>query len=79
METKVKAPKYENGTLICPNCGLPLVGVEVTYFRIECFVCKQPVGKIPINIMKKLFDDTPAPLLKEWLIEMVAARNKKCC
>lgn len=70
VKEKVKAPKYKNGTLICPYCHFPLVGVEETHLKIKCFICNKVVGKIPIEIMKRIFDDTPVSLLKEWLIEM---------
>jgi len=78
METKekIKPPKYKDGTLICPHCNLPLVGVEETYFKIRCFICNGIVDKIPIKIMKKMFDDTPASLLKEWLIEMKSVKGR---
>jgi len=67
---KLKIPLYKDGMLICPHCGFPLEGVEETYFEIKCFICKQPVGKIPIATMKKMLDDTSVSLLKEWLVEM---------
>jgi len=66
----VKSPEYQDGTLICPYCHMPLIGYEETYLTIKCSICKNAVGKVSIEILKKMFDDIPASLLKEWKTEM---------
>jgi len=43
--------------------------------KLKCAVCQKPLGKLPISTLKKMFDDFPKDLAKEWKLEMEARKN----
>jgi hypothetical protein len=45
---------------------MPLLTVEETHLKLKCAVCQKPLGKLPISTLKKMFDDFPKDLAKEW-------------
>jgi len=69
MENKLKPPIYRDGMLFCPYCQSPLLTIEETHLRFKCVVCQKPLGKLTISTLKKMFDDFPKELAKEWLLE----------
>lgn len=69
MENKLKPPIYRDGMLFCPYCHSPLLTIEETHLRFKCAVCQKPLGKLTISTLKKMFDDFPKELAKEWLLE----------
>lgn len=75
MENRLKPPIYKNGILFCPYCRLPLLAIEETHFKFKCAVCQKPLGKLTIATLKKMFDDFPRDLAKEWMLEMEARKK----
>ncbi|MBX5321765.1 MAG: hypothetical protein QHH12_02780 [Candidatus Bathyarchaeota archaeon] len=75
MENRLKPPIYKNGILFCPYCRSPLLTIEETHFKFKCAVCQKPLGKLTITTLKKMFDDFPKELAKEWMLEMEARKN----
>lgn len=69
MESKLKSPIYSEGMLFCPYCRSPLLSIEEAHFKFKCAVCQKPLGKLAISTLKKMFDDFPKELAKEWLLE----------
>jgi uncharacterized Zn finger protein (UPF0148 family) len=65
-----KPPLYRDGELICPNCKTPLLTDEGLDGKFYCAFCKREVGRLTEETMKRMVDDFPAELLREWLIEM---------
>jgi len=43
--------------------------------KLKCAVCQKPLGKLPISTLKKMFDDFPKDLAKEWKLEMEARKR----
>ncbi len=72
MENRLKSPIYKNGILFCPYCRSPLLTIEETHFKFKCAVCQKPLGKLTIATLKKMFNDFPKELAKEWMLEMEA-------
>ena len=66
---KPKPPIYRNGELICPHCKAPLLTEERADGRFYCIFCKNEIAKLTEETMKKMIDDFPDELLKEWIIE----------
>jgi len=69
MESKLKPPIYEKGILFCPYCNSPLLSIEETHWKFRCAVCQKTLGRLTISTLKKMFDDFPKELAKEWLLE----------
>lgn len=61
---------YEDGELICPHCRYPLFSVENRMGEYECFLCGGLIDKLTDEVMRKMLDDFPDELLREWQIEM---------
>lgn len=64
-----KPPIYRGGELICPHCNTPLLTEEGVDGKFYCKFCKENVGRLTDETMKKMADDFPADLLREWMIE----------
>lgn len=75
MEGKLKTPIYRDGILFCPYCRSPLLTIEETHFRFKCAVCQKPLGKLTVATLKRMFDDFPKELAKEWMLEMEARKK----
>jgi transposase-like protein len=75
MENKLKSPIYKDGMLFCPYCNSPLLTIEETHLRFKCAVCQKPLGKLTMAVLKRMFDDFPKELAKEWLLEMREQRK----
>ena len=75
MKSRLKSPIYRDGMLFCPYCRMPLLTVEETHLKLKCAVCQKPLGKFPISTLKKMFDDFPKDLAKEWKLEMEARKR----
>lgn len=65
-------PLYKDGELICPHCHFPLLMVENRKGEFQCFLCRKKVGRLSEEVMKKMLDDFPGEVLREWEIEMEA-------
>ena len=68
-----KPPIYRDGELICPHCETPLLADEGLDGRFYCTFCKEEVGRLTDDTMKKMADDFPADLLREWMIETTSS------
>ena len=66
---KPKAPVYRDGELVCPHCGTPLLTEETADGRFRCVFCGGEVSRLTEETMKKMIDDFPKRLIKEWLVE----------
>jgi len=66
---KPKPPIYRDGELLCPHCQTPLLTEEGVDGKFYCAFCKREVGRLTEETMKKMVDDFPEKLLKEWMIE----------
>ncbi|MEM1564132.1 MAG: hypothetical protein QW161_05625 [Candidatus Bathyarchaeia archaeon] len=75
MESGLKSPIYMDGILFCPYCHLPLLTIEETHFRFKCAVCQKPLGKLTVATLKRMFDDFPKEMAKEWILEMKARKK----
>jgi len=64
-----KPPIYRDGELICPHCKIPLLTEEGVDGKFYCIFCKKDVGRLTDETMKRMADDFPADLLREWMIE----------
>jgi len=65
-----KSPIYKNGMLICPYCFAPLLAIEETHFKLKCAICGKQLGKLNVSVIKKIAENFPKELAKEWLIEI---------
>ncbi|MEM4701739.1 MAG: hypothetical protein QXZ51_06310 [Candidatus Bathyarchaeia archaeon] len=75
MKGKLKSPIYRDGILFCSYCRSPLLTIKETYFRFKCAVCQRPLGKLTMATLKRMFDDFPKELAKEWTLEMEARKK----
>jgi hypothetical protein len=57
---------------------MPLLTVEETHLKLKCAVCQKLLGKFPTSTPKKMFDDFPKDLAKEWSLEMEARKRLSC-
>ena len=72
MKSREPSPLYseEYGMLICPHCKYPLLTVETRKGDFKCVLCKKRVGRLSVEVMRRMLDDFPSELLREWQIEM---------
>lgn len=77
MENRLKSPIYKNGMLFCPYCRSPLLTIEETHLRLKCAVCQKLLGKLSMATLKKMFDDFPKELAREWILEMEEQKKLK--
>ena len=68
-----KPPIYHNGELVCPHCETPLLTEEGMDGKFYCTFCRKEVGRLTDETMKRMADDFPADLLKEWVIETASS------
>lgn len=64
-----KPPIYRDGELVCPHCKAPLLAEEDFDGRFRCSICKGIVDRLTEETMKKMVDDFPESLFREWLVE----------
>ncbi|MCD6088985.1 hypothetical protein J7K07_04625 [Candidatus Bathyarchaeota archaeon] len=57
------------GELICPHCKAPLLTEERADGRFYCIFCKNEIANLTEETMKRMVDDFPDDLLREWIIE----------
>jgi uncharacterized Zn finger protein (UPF0148 family) len=68
-----KPPIYRDGELVCPHCKTPLLTEEGVDGKFYCAFCKKEVGRLTDETMRRMADDFPANLLKEWMIETTSS------
>ena len=70
---KPKPPIYRDGELVCPHCKTPLLTDEGVNGKFYCTFCKEEVGRLTDETMRRMADDFPADLLREWMIETTSS------
>ncbi len=68
----LKPPIYRDGELLCPYCRTPLLTEEAVDGRSFCVFCKREVDRLSEEAMKKMVDDFPEDVLREWMTESTA-------
>jgi len=71
--THPKPPIYRDGELVCPHCDTPLLTEEGMDGKFYCVFCQNEVGRLTEESMKRMVDDFPTDLLKEWVIETASS------
>jgi len=71
--THPKPPIYRDGELVCPHCDTPLLTEEGMDGKFYCLFCQNEVGRLTEESMKRMVDDFPTDLLKEWVIETASS------